>query len=43
LTPAGDLHDEWHSGERHDLPEGSMAKSNQPGDTGGIVAIDSGE
>jgi hypothetical protein len=37
------MHDEWQSGERHDLSEGSMAQLNPTSDTGGIAAIDSGE
>lgn len=38
-----DVHDEWQSGERHDLSEGSMAQLSPTSDTGGIAAIDSGE
>src|SRR5215211_7565216 len=41
--PAADMHDEWQSGERHDLSEGSMAQLKPTCDTGGIAAIDSGE
>ncbi|MDF2744324.1 MAG: hypothetical protein K0S88_5701 [Actinomycetia bacterium] len=37
------MHDEWQSGERHDLSEGSMAQLKPTSDTGGIAAIDSGE
>jgi hypothetical protein len=37
------MHDEWQSGERHDLPEGGMAQLKPTSDTGGIAAIDSGE
>jgi len=38
------MHDEWQSGERHDLSEGSsMAQLKPTCGTGGIVAIDSGE
>ena len=37
------MHDEWQSGERHYLSEGSMAQLKPTGDTGGIAAIDSGE
>lgn len=38
-----DMRDEWQSGERHDLSEGPWPNANQPGDTGGIAANDSGE
>ena len=38
-----DMHDEWQSSERRYLSEGSMAQLNPTSDTGGIVAIDSGE
>ena len=41
--PAADMHDEWQSGGRHYLSEGSMAQLKPTCDTGGIVAIDSGE
>ena len=34
------MHDEWQSGERHDLSEGSMAQRKPTSDTGGIAAID---
>jgi hypothetical protein len=37
------MHDEWQSGERRYLAEGSMAQLNPTGDTGGIAAIDSSE
>jgi hypothetical protein len=37
------MHDEWRSGERHYLFEGSMAQRKPTCDTGGIAAIDSGE
>ena len=43
LKPAADMHDEWQSGERHDLSEGSMAQLKPTCDPGGIAAIDSGE
>jgi putative transposase len=36
------MHDEWQSGERHYLSEGSMAQL-KPRDSGGVVAIGSGE
>ena len=39
----GRMHDEWQSGERHDLSEGSMAQLKPTSDIGGIAAIDSGE
>jgi putative transposase len=38
-----DMHDEWQSGERRYLSEGSMALLKPTGDTGTIAAIDSGE
>jgi putative transposase len=38
-----DMHDEWQSGERRYLSEGSMALLKPNGDTGTIAAIDSGE
>ena len=38
-----DMHDEWQSGERRYLSEGSMAQLKPPSDAGGIAAIDSGE
>jgi putative transposase len=38
-----DMHDEWQSGDRRYLSEGSMALLNRTGDTGTIAAIDSGE
>jgi putative transposase len=38
-----DMHDEWQSSERRYLSEGSIAQLNPTSDTGGIVAIDSGE
>jgi putative transposase len=38
-----DMHDEWQSGERRYLSEGSMAQRKPTSDTGGIAAIDSGE
>jgi hypothetical protein len=41
--PAADMHDEWQSGERRYLSEGSMAQLKPTCDTGGIAAIDSGE
>jgi putative transposase len=41
--PAADMHDEWQSGERRYLSEGSMAQLKPTSDTGGIAAIDSGE
>jgi putative transposase len=37
-----DLHDEWRSGERRYLSEGSMAELKLTSDTGGIAAIDTG-
>lgn len=37
------MHDEWQSGERHDLSEGPWFDSNQPAMLAAIVAIDSGE
>jgi len=42
-NPAADMHDEWQSGERRYLSEGSMAQLKPTSDTGGIAAIDSGE
>ncbi len=38
-----DMHDEWQSGERRYLSEGSMAQLKPTSDTGDIAAIDSGE
>lgn len=38
-----DMHDEWQSGERRYLSEGSMALLNSSSDTGTIAAIDRGE
>jgi putative transposase len=38
-----DMHDEWQSGDRRYLSEGSMALLKPSGDTGTIAAIDSGE
>lgn len=38
-----DMHDEWQSGERRYLSEGSMAQLKPTSDTGRIAAIDSGE
>jgi hypothetical protein len=38
-----DMHDEWQSGDRRYLSEGSMALIRPNGDTGTIAAIDSGE
>jgi transposase-like protein len=38
-----DMHDEWQSGDRRYLSEGSMALLKPNGDTGTIAAIDSGE
>jgi putative transposase len=38
-----DLHDEWQSGERRCLSEGSMAQRKPTSNTGGIAANDSGE
>ncbi|EME67340.1 putative transposase [Rhodococcus ruber BKS 20-38] len=38
-----DMHDEWQSGERRYLSEGSMALLVPSGDTGTIAAIDRGE
>jgi transposase-like protein len=38
-----DMHDEWQSGDRRYLSEGSMALLNTPRDTEVIAAIDSGE
>jgi hypothetical protein len=37
------MHDEWQSGQRHDLSEGSMAQLRPTSDPGGIAAIDRGE
>jgi putative transposase len=37
-----DMHDEWQSGERRYLSEGSMAQLKPTSDTGPIAAIDSG-
>jgi len=38
-----DMHDEWQSGERRYLSEGSTAMLRPTSDTGIIAAIDSGE
>jgi putative transposase len=38
-----DMHDDWQSGKRRYLAEGSMAKLKPTSDTGGMAAIDSGE
>jgi putative transposase len=38
-----DMHDEWQSGDRRYLSEGSMALLKPTGDTDNIAAIDSGE
>jgi putative transposase len=38
-----DMHDEWQSGDRRYLSEGSMALLKPNSDTGTIAAIDSGE
>jgi putative transposase len=38
-----DMHDEWQSGDRRYLSEGSMALLKPTSDTGTIAAIDSGE
>jgi putative transposase len=38
-----DMHDEWQSGDRRYLSEGSMALLRPTSDTGAIAAIDSGE
>jgi hypothetical protein len=37
------MHDEWQSGDRRYLSEGSMALLKRNSDTGTIAAIDSGE
>ncbi len=37
-----DMHDEWQSGDRRYLSEGSMAQLRPNTDTGTIAAIDSG-
>ena len=37
-----DMHDEWQSGERRYLCEGSMAQLNPTSDTDTTAAIDSG-
>jgi len=42
-TILADMHDEWQSGERRYLSEGSMAQLKPTSDTGGMAAIDSGE
>ncbi len=42
-NPAADMDDEWQSGERRYLSEGSMAQRKPTSDTGGIAAIGSGE
>jgi hypothetical protein len=42
IRPVGavvaDMHDEWQSGERHYLSEGSMVRLKPASDAGGIVA-----
>ena len=38
-----DMHDEWQSGERRYLSEGSMAQRKPTSNTGGIAANDSGK
>jgi hypothetical protein len=38
-----DMHDEWQSGERRYLSEGSMVQLKPTSDTGDIAAIESGE
>ena len=38
-----DMHDEWQSGERRYLSEGSMAQLTPTRDTDNLAAIDSGE
>jgi putative transposase len=38
-----DMHDEWQSGERRYLSEGSMAQLKPTSNTGGIAANGSGE
>ena len=38
-----DMHDEWQSGERRYLSEGSMALLDPSGDTGTIAAVNRGE
>jgi hypothetical protein len=38
-----DMHDEWQSGERRYLSEGSMAQRKPTSKTGGIAANDSGK
>ena len=42
-NPATDMHDEWQSGERRYLSEGSMARLKPTSDTGGIAATNSGD
>jgi hypothetical protein len=37
-----DMHDEWQSGERRYLSEGSMARLKPTSDTDTIAAMDSG-
>jgi putative transposase len=37
------MHDEWQSGERRYLSEGSMAQLKSTSDTDHVAAIDSGE
>jgi putative transposase len=37
------MHDEWQSGERRYLSEGSMAQRKPTSNTGGIAANDSGK
>ena len=38
-----DMHDEWQSGDRRYLSEGSMAKLNPVSDTGQVAAIEAGD
>jgi len=38
-----DMHDEWQSGDRRYLSEGSMAKLTDNTNTGAIAALNSGE
>ena len=38
-----DMHDEWQSGDRRYLSEGSLALLQPNSDTAAIAAIDSGE
>jgi Transposase, Mutator family len=42
-TVLAHMHDEWQSGERRQLSEGSMAQLKTTRDTGAVAAIDSGE